>query len=148
MENVQLKPCPFCKDGGKPILEPQGTDAAVHCYKCDARGPIIDNGHHHNSPEWEERAKVIGAEAAAAWNAQAEAKDAWRPIETAPKDGTTVDLIDKYGTRYPDAHWDRNKNAWVDWVSDEFSQTYAAINAPITHWMSLPAAPSNDNGDK
>lgn len=64
----KLLSCPFCKDGGDSRIEPQGTDAAVHCYKCDARGPIIDNGEHYSSPAFETRAKEIQQEAIKAWN--------------------------------------------------------------------------------
>lgn len=73
--------------------------------------------------------------------------DAWRQIETAPKDGTSVLLWEKYSDSpvvgfyhsrrekwFADTeHYDTDGNACV---IDKLSQDL------ITHWMPLPAAPS------
>lgn len=60
----------------------------------------------------------------------------WQPIETAPKDGTSI-----LGAHYDavfSVYWDLSANGWVDGrtnLYDELS-TY-----PVTHWMPLPAPP-------
>ena len=63
----------------------------------------------------------------------------WQPIDTAPKDGTTVDLFARhakgFGTRIPYAWWVRDK-----WVSP------GHIVGPmedwtITYWMPIPEPP-------
>ena len=59
----------------------------------------------------------------------------WQPMETAPKDGTTVDLW-SIDTRLPDAWFEDGK--WK--VGGELGD-YVVPNP--THWMPLPAPPSN-----
>lgn len=77
----------------------------------------------------------------------------WQPIETAPKDGTIVDLF-VGGRRYPDcfwgfpdhccgedgqycdSDWHRLKAGWVEGTFNE------PIDDRITHWMPLPAPPT------
>lgn len=80
----------------------------------------------------------------------------WQPIETAPKDGTSVDLwvakLDGDGKVYeheriPDALWDVRKLTWC--VFDAPDGTFG--NWPVvsegkrstraTHWMPLPEPP-------
>jgi hypothetical protein len=59
----------------------------------------------------------------------------WQPIETAPKDGTEVDLW------VPDDG--RFTNCWfMDgiWLQTEDGNTYSTGGAP-THWMPLPQPP-------
>lgn len=79
----------------------------------------------------------------------------WQPMETAPKDGTLVDLwcdgervpnCSYQHSSYPfggekDWGWFREHDefswyhVWLDrWIADEF-------NRPPTHWMPLPYAP-------
>lgn len=63
----------------------------------------------------------------------------WQPIETAPKDGTRLDLWSENGWRYPNAAW--------DWVGDGMGWTDAHHHGsieeggPFTHWMPLPEPP-------
>ena len=54
----------------------------------------------------------------------------WRPVETAPKDGTTV-LLGRFADEPKSAHG----YIMVDWYRD--GMTYW----PPTHWMPLPPAP-------
>lgn len=65
---------------------------------------------------------------------------AWQPIETAPKDGTEIDLLDSYGHRWTDKsyayhHWLHGKptkdKSWGIFPSD-------GPTPVITHWMPKP----------
>jgi hypothetical protein len=60
----------------------------------------------------------------------------WRPIATAPRDGTPVDLWHKIGARLTDLWWAEEDKCWSDTRSDE----------EFTHWMPLPAPPSPSHG--
>lgn len=66
----------------------------------------------------------------------------WQPIETAPKDGTLVDLW--AGERIADCAWNVPSNCWAERSVSSFSGRpyWAVVNNP-THWMPLPAAPTN-----
>ena len=55
----------------------------------------------------------------------------WQPIETAPKDGTTV-LGYEHGWRGTIRYWSGRKNGWVDEIDQYCSPS---------HWMPLPEAP-------
>lgn len=79
--------------------------------------------------------------------------DGWLPIETAPKDGTVIDLWSNEFGRQPDCFWGKREHhcgedgqycdsdwhsepeAWVD--SAQNNQTFD----DITHWRPLPASP-------
>jgi hypothetical protein len=80
--------------------------------------------------------------------AQAECapRDAWQPIETAPKDGTEVLL-------YLGNPWSKTEKArwyapWSNWQvgaipSDPVREEYFGIGKSVpTHWMPLPAPPA------
>ena len=61
----------------------------------------------------------------------------WQTMETAPKDGTEIDLW-VHGARYPDAFWgtdDIGEPAWID------DNAYVAAPDQPTHWMYPPGAP-------
>lgn len=79
---------------------------------------------------------------------------AWQPIETAPKDGTVVDVLVN-GKRVPDAYWSFSKNA--DGVPQETAfDCWAKVGQfagmggvyPVgvggepTHWLKRPEPPS------
>lgn len=90
--------------------------------------------------------------------------EAWQPIETAPKDGTVIDLWVRFpdgtGKRVPDGFWDENgydfgpnrcdgKPGWAaanmgydgcDGYADEPEDGQFA-----THWMPLPDPPSGSD---
>lgn len=64
----------------------------------------------------------------------------WQTIESAPKDGTTVDVwltlpSGGAGQRYPDASWDG-----TSWVS-ELEEWEIPRHFHVTHWMPLPSPP-------
>ena len=74
----------------------------------------------------------------------------WRPIETAPKDGTVIDVLVEYsldGKRiscqreadvtFEAGEWLAPNGYAVEWGPDEYGQ-----KATVTHWMPLPAPPA------
>lgn len=69
----------------------------------------------------------------------------WKPIESAPRDGSRVDLWVSYGDgegdRVPDCWW--QDGGWAfDWHHDRGSiaMSLGWAEAP-THWMPLPTPP-------
>lgn len=66
----------------------------------------------------------------------------WRSIESAPKDGTEVDLWvvwpDSGGTRFTDCHFQPGQDDW--WLGQFWLSQYANNPQP-THWMPLPPGP-------
>jgi len=87
-------------------------------------------------------------------SAEGASKQKWLPIESAPKDGTIIDLwangnrrTDCYWGKpdhscgeagsYCDSDWHSDEPGWVDGCFGEFLHVQDA-----THWMPLPAAPS------
>lgn len=64
----------------------------------------------------------------------------WQPIDTAPKDGTRVDVFSPLGLgRTTDAYY-RDGVWWVDVFIDDYAEPNSISPEP-THWMPLPAAP-------
>lgn len=63
----------------------------------------------------------------------------WQPIESAPRDGTDIDLWAN-GQRVTDCHW--HCGQWLSWHSSSVDEepTWEAIKN-ATHWMPLPAPP-------
>ena len=65
----------------------------------------------------------------------------WRPIETAPMDGTIIDLWSQSG-RQADCKWD---TSWTFWGMGGFD-TMDWVGIPEwekpTHWMPLPDPPA------
>lgn len=57
----------------------------------------------------------------------------WRPIETAPKDGTSIILAAALPNSVGEGVWDRKAEGWRDLLTDE-------LVLP-THWTPLPDAP-------
>ena len=48
----------------------------------------------------------------------------WQPIETAPKDGTVVDMWHVHGFRIADVWWDETDERWSSLMLD----------SDFTHW--------------
>lgn len=75
-----------------------------------------------------------------------EAEDGWRPIETAPKDGTKIDLWcvsdGMIGTRVPYAHWCDRWCFWGDEAAD--SDFLVHEYGEPTHWRPLPPPPKGE----
>jgi hypothetical protein len=68
----------------------------------------------------------------------------WSSMESAPKDGTEVDLTD--GTdRCTDCLWSDKKDAWVYWGPGDWdSFGWVKIDFVPKGWMPLPAAPDGE----
>lgn len=56
---------------------------------------------------------------------------AWLPIDTAPHDGTPVDLWHKSGMRITECWWDAEDECW----------SCAMGESEFTHWMPIPEGP-------
>lgn len=65
------------------------------------------------------------------------AAERWQPIETAPRDGTPVDLWHRVGTRMCEVWWDADDKCWSNCSDD----------SDYTHWMPCPAPPTAKQGD-
>ena len=55
----------------------------------------------------------------------------WKPIKTAPRDGTPVDLWHKEGFRCTDVWWDSEDECWTNLMSDSH----------YSHWSPVPPPP-------
>jgi hypothetical protein len=75
----------------------------------------------------------------------------WQPIETAPKDGTEIDVwvLDARraiptGRRYTNAKWHGYGWQWFDPYYGDVGAYVGldnGVNVRVTHWMSAPTAP-------
>ena len=61
----------------------------------------------------------------------------WQPIETAPKDGTVIDLWAD-GQRLPNCKW--RYGGWSQEYAEHPSAHFDIYDEP-THWMPLPEPP-------
>ena len=68
----------------------------------------------------------------------------WHPIDTAPKDGTLIDLfvldLQDYGWRVPNCFWHHKREQWK---AKQFGGGGGdrLHEWTITHWMEIPAVP-------
>lgn len=70
-------------------------------------------------------------------------RDGWQPIETAPKDGTVVDLFYPLLGRVADARWTAELS--MGWVTDgPMGETITRPNSELTHWRPLPPPPARN----
>ena len=60
----------------------------------------------------------------------------WQPIETAPRDGTPVDLFHKDGFRLTDEWWVYEEDGEGFWSGS------LCPDSEFTHWMPLPNPPT------
>ena len=63
----------------------------------------------------------------------------WRSIETAPKDGTAVDLF-LWGGRAPNCYYDSKRGEWCMTLRDGYIDE---VIGP-THWMPIPNPPTKE----
>lgn len=71
--------------------------------------------------------------------------EGWRPIDTAPKDGTSVlcfAQLDGGGNRTVILRWNREPKFGSRWMTD----VLAFVPFTPTHWMPLPASPTGKEG--
>lgn len=61
----------------------------------------------------------------------------WRPIESVPRDGRSVDMWRNDGVRVSDVHWLHEFGSW----------SAIRVGTHYTHWMPLPAGPNGAEGD-
>ena len=143
-ERRALLPCPFCC--GQPTMVNRGGDLFV--FRCPETSPCFGSG----MATYGQRSRRD--EAIAAWNTRLAAErqpytfapvegetwdgvtqGGWQPIETAPRDGTTI-----LGSR-TDWH-DHCCKIWWD-VTAGVDGDWSGAAGRFTHWMPLPAAPAN-----
>ena len=67
-------------------------------------------------------------------DAMSDIPSSWQPMETAPRDGTSILIWDSSGKCMVFGHW---YDEWNDWQND---QNLCEIPNP-SHWMPLPPAP-------
>ena len=168
-----LKPCPFCGNADLRITPNGIGDFYVICdtdfegeMSCGAsssdRSCETEEG---AAQRWNSRAEGVAAlqqagdlfaEIAKKSPEPAAEPVAWRPIETAPKDGSIIDVWRPEGGRdtvfwgfpshecgemgqYCDSEWHSIRAP--GWVCSTFNQLVGRKHAPFTHWMPLPSAP-------
>lgn len=62
----------------------------------------------------------------------------WQPIETAPKDGTKIDVVNRHGERTTDV-WYSKRGNWLHWWQSDFGgMGEVALDIPPVGWMPLP----------
>lgn len=69
----------------------------------------------------------------------------WRPIETAPRDGTKIDVWHG-GERMTDVYWSDIQDAWCfDGQFGHEEPTPLAAFPLVRHWLPLPPAPGAED---
>jgi hypothetical protein len=135
-------PCPFCG------VEYEETQYALSTLPIEVRDGWI---HPENGCEFFKRIQILTIPERQAWNSRAAP---WQSIETAPKDGTSIDVwvVIKYpdgsfahAFRCVDVRWEKER--WVesdeplegrpDWY-DFFGDEDVFV---VTHWMPQPTFP-------
>lgn len=133
---------PKCSCGQGDLMRPindatEDADQYVEASDYDALDLELSQAYSERQREHELRVKIAG---------DAEAHMFWRPIETAPKDGTWVlgfgdgpgfaacNFVAYYGitTDDPQPHWRSTFHAQTIWS-----------RCGPTHWMPLPSAPTS-----
>jgi hypothetical protein len=74
--------------------------------------------------------------------------DRWQPIDTAPKDGSKIDLWVRFeerntATRCADSSWDEEAGDWHLGPGSYRAKQYVYGVFP-THWMPIPASPTGE----
>ena len=122
----KLLPCPFCGSDDLDIADYEVQEgkffSMVVCDKCTATGP-------EGLTQFEARDK---------WNKAP--RNAWQPIETAPKDGTKI-LVWAGGEAWK-VYRRRLLNGGFAWCIDEHENGRLTFGDDygVTHWLPLPPA--------
>lgn len=136
---TELRECPFCGGGETRIDENRLRPTMT------GQGSLVSVEIHHWCPASEGQPRrnhmvKVGRDRAfaiSAWNRRA---DDWQPIETAPRDGTVIDLwfAGKWNCRMPGFVW----RPGVDfWHSESTHQCFNHDPNIATHWRPLPKGP-------
>lgn len=64
----------------------------------------------------------------------------WRPISTAPRDGTEIDVLIDACERYTNVAYE-NGEWWIETYDKAFGDVRIAIRRQLTHWRPLPQPP-------
>jgi hypothetical protein len=102
----------------------------------------IDDYYDGDSLRYDEIGRIYRAMLSAVPPVQPE--EGWRPIETAPRDGTEIDL---WGYWPENDRWKRTADAWWDsaencWRLDQYRHEGMYVHRPrFTHWQPLPVPP-------
>ena len=145
----ELKPCPFC---GCETVEDWSESTWprpvmwMYCAECNAKGPRVMMQRNEEAEDWMGRA-------IAAWNNRipdpaADLERAWQPIETAPKDGTSIIIgcdYDRLGKSRVTMAW-YEQSMWVEakhWDDDVEDWVFLECAFRATHWMPLPPPPAD-----
>jgi hypothetical protein len=68
----------------------------------------------------------------------------WQPIETAPRDGSKIDIYidyDEGGERYPDAYFCKQSKVFC-WNIEGTGKRIEFSATPPTHWIAPPISPT------
>nr|WP_164083562.1 Lar family restriction alleviation protein [Stenotrophomonas pavanii] len=136
MSDIELKPCPFCGGAAKTLHGAFSDYDEVQCQDCFAEALLC------------------------CWNSRATPSPQWQPIESAPKDGTAVLVMQNNwpGCKNGVAEECNGHNTYVAaWWADERGGAGAWIcymdavrdpECPIqpTHWQPLPTTPEVPDG--
>lgn len=68
-------------------------------------------------------------------------RDGWRPIDTAPKDGTSILLGHRHAAF--DGYWSDEAGGWVNGQTNRYDEL---LTYEPTHWQPLPTPPAPDVG--
>jgi len=125
-----LLPCPFC--GGEPRMVSGGPGCTfIQCSICNASGD--DGSEEYAVEKWNCRAALT-----AALPVIERAK--WQPIETAPKDGTSILL---FASDYPPlSYMGVGQWAFADPDLGFVEGWFWPFAIRPTHWMPLPVPPA------
>ena len=146
----ELKPCPFC--GGEPMIYdiepykhllanfPDHPGSTV--IECGCGCGLVDESRETVIERWNTRADSA---------AVAAEREAWKPIETAPRDGTVILLgsrggcwigkwLQIYGSGY------RPENPWSSLMLNHNHMGEKWMQP--THWMPLPQPPRSAHSAK
>jgi len=123
----EILPCPFC-GGAAEIIDIDDGDnsggSCIGCSECQASGNV----------EFGRKENFVGN-----WNRR-QSVPVWQPIETAPKDGSTI-IVAAYcdeTSTVGEAYWPE-AGEWFWWHSQEYPLSENGFEAMF--WQPLPSPP-------
>lgn len=142
---MKLKPCPFC--GGDAYVQEDDSRFFAACSNC-----FCNVGEGYDPCAMPDHCFYTKDAAVEAWNTRHgdEPQASWQPIETAPKDGTEIEIkgdAGPYGVTAwnGSAHWGtpvnwhRDSSTWLTGKDDAVLRLAGYIP---THWRPLGASPT------